>query len=65
MTTSSSVLRLMIKVALQFGRHCIEIKIISVQIENTISWVVISRSLDRYATPLSEGNTNSTSTSTS
>ena len=30
---------------LQYGRHCIEIKINSLQIENTASWVVISRGL--------------------
>ena len=33
-------------------------------IENTVSWVVISRGLDRYTTSLSEKDPNSTSTST-
>ena len=53
------------EVTLQCGRCSIEIKINSVQIENTVSWVVIRRGLDSYVTPLSEGNTNSTGASSS
>ena len=34
------------------------------QIENYVSWMVISCGLDRYVTPLSEGNQNSTRKST-
>ena len=54
-----------VQVTLEDGKYCIEIEINSLQIENTVSWVVITRGLDRYVTPLSEGNTISTSTSTS
>ena len=49
----------------QHGRYCIEIKIYSLRIDNSVSLVVTSRGLDRYVTPPSEGNTHSTSTSTS
>ena len=52
-----------VQATLQYGRHCIEVKINSLQIENIVSWEVISHGLDRYVTPLPEGNSNSTSTS--
>ena len=35
-----------VKVTLPYGRYCIEILIISVQIENTFSWIVTRRGLD-------------------
>ena len=36
-----------VQVTLQHERYCIEIKINALHIENTVSWVVISRGLDR------------------
>ena len=54
-----------VQVTLQYGRYCIEIKINSLQFEHTVSWAIIGPGLDRNVTPLSEGKTNSSSTSAS
>ena len=35
-------------VTVQYGRYCTEIEINSLQIDNTVSWVVISHGLHRY-----------------
>ena len=55
-----------VRVTSQHGRYCIEINMKSFQTENNVSWVVISRGLDRIRdTAFEKKHANSTSTSTS
>ena len=46
-----------VQITVQYGRYCTKVKINSLQIEKTVSWVVISRGLDRYVTPFSRKET--------
>ena len=63
--SDNTVIGSAVQATLQYRRYCVEIKINSLQIERNVSWVITSRGLHRYVTPLSEGNTNTSSMSTS